>query len=190
MVFVCVPVSPFLFIFSIPDISSGVSLDPRVRSVTEPYIHNITRSSQGFQPVLGREAPANLIGRPVMHMSALLHASGEARYTDDIPHQEGELHAGLVMSTHAHANISVDWTGINNVDGIHGYVAVEDIPGSNMTGIHGDEMVFADGNVTHIGQVIGMVLASNQILAQQATKLVQVSYTDLPAVITIEVSHK
>lgn len=122
-----------------------------------------------------------------MHLSAPLQASGEARYVDDIPHQQGELYAGLVMSTHAHANFSVDWTGIGHLEGVHGHVTAEDVPGSNWTGMFDDEVVFADGEVTHMGQIIGMVLATNQMLAQQAAKLVQVSYTNLPAVITIEV---
>lgn len=134
------------------------------------------------------QPPDNVVGRPVMHLSAPLQASGEARYTDDIPPLQGELYAGLVMSTHAHAKISVDWTGVSHLEGVHGHVAVEDVPGSNATGLFDDEAVFADGEVTHFGQIIGMVLADNQMLAQQVTKLVQVSYTDLPSVITIEVS--
>jgi xanthine dehydrogenase/oxidase len=123
-----------------------------------------------------------------MHLSAPLQASGEARYTDDIPKQTGELYAGLVSSTHAHAKFTVDWSSSLKVDGVEGYASVEDVPGSNSTGLYNDEMVFADGEVTHFGQIIGMVLARNQMVAQRAAKLVKVSYTDLPSVITIEVS--
>ena len=170
-------------------LSSGASLDPRLLSITEPHVHTITRSSQGFQAVPGVQPPANPVGRPIMHLSAPLQASGEARYVDDIPRQHGELYAGLVMSTHAHANFSVDWSGISHLEGIQGHVSAEDVPGSNATGLFADEVVFAEGEVTHFGQIIGMVLADDQMLAQQATKLVQVSYTDLPSVITIEVTQ-
>ena len=52
------------------------------------------------------------------------------------------------------------------------------------------EVVFADGEVTHIGQVIGMVLAENRMIARRAAKLVKVSYTDLPSIITIKVTSQ
>ncbi len=50
-----------------------------------------------------------------------------------------------------------------------------------------DEVVFADGKVNLIGQVIGLIVAESQPLAQRASKLVTVTYQDLPSVITIEV---
>ncbi len=50
-----------------------------------------------------------------------------------------------------------------------------------------DEEVFADGKVTSIGQVIAVVVAESQPLAQRAAKAVKVTYEDLPSVITIEV---
>ena len=53
----------------------------------------------------------------------------------------------------------------------------------------GDEEVFADGKVNHIGQIIGIIVAESQPLAQRAAKAVQVTYEDLPSVITIEVSQ-
>lgn len=56
------------------------------------------------------------------------------RYTDDIPHYEGEMYAGLVLSTHAHANITVDFSDAVKMDGVLGYVGVADVPGSNSTG--------------------------------------------------------
>lgn len=54
-------------------------------------------------------------------------------------------------------------------------------------GIEQDEPIFANGKVICLGQVIGVVLARNQPLAQRAAKAVKVTYKDLPSVITIEV---
>ena len=56
-------------------------------------------------------------------------------------------------------------------------------------GIGCDEEVFADGKVNHIGQLIGIIVAESQPLAQRAAKAVKVTYEDLPSVITIEVCH-
>ena len=59
------------------------------------------------------------------------------------------------------------------------------------TGLGSDEPVFADEKVIHFGQIIGVILAKNQALAQRAAKAVKVTYEDIePAIITIEVSIK
>ena len=164
-------------------------LQPELRSLMQPQCLPLSKGVQGFQQVPGEQSSINPVGRPMMHMSATLQASGEAHYTDDIPKMAGELYAGLVLSTHAHAKVSVDWAPALSLHGVWGHVSVQDVPGSNNTGLFGDEEVFADGKVTHFGQIIGMVLAENQMLAQRAAKLVKVSYNDLAAIITIEVSQ-
>lgn len=43
-----------------------------------------------------------------MHLSAILQATGEAVYTDDLPHYENELYAGLILSTESHARFTID----------------------------------------------------------------------------------
>jgi len=48
---------------------------------------------------------------------------------------------------------------------------------------------FADGKVTCFGQVIGVIVAESQPLAQRAAKAVRVTYKDLPSIITREVLH-
>ena len=168
-----------------PPNSTGIEVEPELKNLAAPFHRPPARSVQGFQRMEDSGGP---VGQPMMHLSAPLQASGEAHYTDDIPKQEGELYAGLVISTHAHAKITVDWSLILHLDEVHGYVAVEDVPASNVTGLFADEKVFADGEVTHFGQIIGMVLADNQLIAQRAAKLVKVTYTDLPSIITIEVA--
>ena len=67
-------------------------------------------------------------------------------------------------------------------------VTVKDVPGSNVAGLANDELVFAEDKVTAIGQLIAIVVADNKLLAKQAVKLVKVTYKDLPAILTIEVS--
>lgn len=49
--------------------------------------------------------------------------------------------------------------------------------------------MFADGEVTHFGQVIGVVVAESQPLAQRAAQAVSITYQDLPSVITIKVGR-
>lgn len=47
----------------------------------------------------------NMVGRPMMHLSALKQATGEAVYCDDVPLYENELYLALITSSKVHANI-------------------------------------------------------------------------------------
>lgn len=58
-----------------------------------------------LQAVPEGQSPDDLIGRPIMHLSALKQATGEAVYCDDVPLYENELYLALITSTKAHARI-------------------------------------------------------------------------------------
>lgn len=49
--------------------------------------------------------PATEQGRDLTHESALLHVTGQATYTDDIPELRGTLYAALVLSPVAHGEL-------------------------------------------------------------------------------------
>ena len=66
-------------------------------------------------------------------------------------------------------------------------MTVKDVPGSNIIKAFKDEKVFADGEVTSVGQIIAMVIADDKLTAQRLAKRVKVNYQDLPSVLTIEV---
>ena len=92
------------------------------------------------------------VGRPLMHLSALQQATGEAIYVDDMPSYKDELYAAIVDSTRPHAEIvSIDISEAEKVEGFVDFVSVKDIPerGSNITGAVAalDEEVFADKKV-------------------------------------------
>ena len=50
-----------------------------------------------------------------MHLSAIQQATGEAVYTDDLPHYENELYAGLILSEKAHANFTIDSSALDKI---------------------------------------------------------------------------
>ena len=76
------------------------------------------------------------------------------------------------------------------LQGVRSVVTAKDVPGSNVAGLANDELVFAEDKVTAIGQLIAIVVADNKLLAKQAVKLVKVTYKDIPAILTIEVTTK
>ncbi|XP_070813717.1 xanthine dehydrogenase/oxidase [Chaetodon trifascialis] len=157
-------------------------------SATEIYRPETPSSVQVYQAVPKDRSPDDVVGRPMMHLSALKQATGEAVYCDDVPLYENELYLALVTSSKAHANIlSIDTSAAECMPGVVCCVFADDIPGSNATGpIEYDETVFAHRQVTCVGHVIGAVVADTQLHAQRAAKAVRIQYEELQPVVTIQ----
>ncbi len=126
------------------------------------------------------------VGLPRAHESAVLHVLGQATYTDDIPEVQGTLHGALGMSQKAHAKIrALDLTQVKNSPGVVAVYTAQDIPGSNDCGpiIH-DDPILADGLVQYVGQPIFLVVADSHDNARRAARCAEVSYEELPAILT------
>lgn len=88
-------------------------------------------------------------------------------YTDDMPDPAGCLHAAMVTSSKAHARVTaVDSAAAEAAPGVVAYVSSKDVPASGMNswGIVSptEEAVFADSEVLHVGQIIGIVVAETR----------------------------
>jgi len=126
------------------------------------------------------------VGRAHPHESALLHVSGEASYTDDLPELQGTLHAALGLSQKAHAKVrNMDLDRVRGAPGVVAVLTAQDIPGVNDCGpiIH-DDPILADGLVQYVGQPLFLVVADSHDNARRAARLGMVDYEELPAVLT------
>ncbi|WP_194712324.1 xanthine dehydrogenase molybdopterin binding subunit [Noviherbaspirillum soli] len=126
------------------------------------------------------------VGRAHPHESALLHVSGEANYTDDLPELQGTLHAALGLSQKAHAKVrGMDLDRVRNAPGVVAVLTAQDIPGVNDCGpiIH-DDPILADGLVQYVGQPLFLVVADSHDNARRAARLGMVDYEELPAILT------
>ena len=107
------------------------------------------------------------LGKPLKHKSAELQACGEATYIDDIPKREDEMYLAFVLSTKAHAKIlDVDTKEALKIEGVIDYIDHKDVGEENNhfhTVIAHDEILFAKDEVFCVGQVIGVVVANNQV---------------------------
>ncbi|HEX9171570.1 MAG TPA: xanthine dehydrogenase molybdopterin binding subunit [Telluria sp.] len=133
------------------------------------------------------EVPAwSGVGVARAHESAALHVLGQATYTDDIAEVQGTLHAALGLSTKPHATIAaIDLAAVRASRGVVAVLSASDIPGTNDCGpiIH-DDPILADGLVQYVGQPIFIVVADTHDNARRAARLAQVSYEELPAILT------
>lgn len=131
-----------------------------------------------------------ILGKPTPHVAALKQATGQAQYTDDIPVQQNELFACLVLSTKPHAKIiKVDASKALDIPGVVDYVDHKDLPSpeANWWGApKSDDLFFAVDEVTTAGQPIGVILAQTAKIAEAGSRAVHVEYEDLPSILTIE----
>ena len=130
------------------------------------------------------------VGSLMPHVSGKLHCTGEAQYLDDIPPLYGEYYAVPLLSKMAHAKITAI-TIPPHLSKVVQLVTEDDVPGSNIIGpIRQDERVFYTKECTSVGQIIALVVAKDQLIAQKASKLIQVTYEPLPFILTIEEAIK
>ncbi len=127
-------------------------------------------------------------GSSVVHESAIAQVSGAASYIDDIPEVRGTLHAAPIMSKVAHGKLlNIDASAALALPGVRGMIQAKDIPGDAvLASFAGDEPVFASETMQHIGQVIGVMIASSALLARRAASLVKLDIESLPAVLTVK----
>ncbi|XP_016051352.1 PREDICTED: aldehyde oxidase 4-like [Miniopterus natalensis] len=140
---------------------------------------------QMFQCVDPYQPPQDPVGHPLMHQSAIKHATGEAVYVDDIPPINEELFLAVVTSTRAHAKIIlIDVSEALAFPGVVDVITADDVPGdNNCLG----EIFYAQNEVICVGQIVCTVAADTYAHARDAAKKVKIAYEDIePRIITIE----
>ncbi|XP_048200961.1 aldehyde oxidase isoform X2 [Perognathus longimembris pacificus] len=138
-----------------------------------------------YQNVDPRQLPQDPIGRPLMHLSGIKHATGEAIYCDDMPAVDQELFLTFVTSSRAHAKIvSIDLSEALSLPGVVDIVTAEHLKDVNS---FAEETLLAIDEVFCVGHLICAVLAESEIQAKRAAKRVKIVYQDLkPLILTIE----
>jgi len=136
------------------------------------------------------DARPGVQGRELTHESAVLHVTGEAVYTDDLPELRGTLYAALVLSPVAHGELIGEGIDRQALLAEHGVVAVftaRDIPGENNCGpiVH-DDPFLAAGMVEFLGQAVAVVVARDMLYAREAAKKAKVQVKELPAILSID----
>ncbi|RXG70444.1 Xanthine dehydrogenase/oxidase [Armadillidium vulgare] len=183
----------YLFVYEeihkkFPKLGTPLKLDES--EILLPFRKTCTKSMQFFQDVPEDQEKIDPVGRPIPHVSALKQTTGEAKYVDDIPHFENELHGALVLSEKARAKIvSIDPSEALKMEGVEGFFTAKDLMSTeNITGYPAlDEEVFASTEVNYVGQIIGVVVAVEQKIARLAAKKIAVKYEEYSnPILTIE----
>ncbi|MET0448706.1 MAG: molybdopterin cofactor-binding domain-containing protein, partial [Aeromicrobium sp.] len=139
-------------------------------------------------------AAGEAYGASVAAPAGVRVVTGQERFTldTDVVEETGTalLHLSVLGSPHAHARItSIDASRARALDGVHLVLTHEDVPGILFsTGRHENRL--DDPDDTHIldpvlrfrGQRVAAVVADSVAIAEEACRLVEVTYELLPAV--------
>ncbi len=129
-----------------------------------------------------------VVGEALHHESAVLHVTGAALYTDDLPVRHRDvLHAWPVQTDRAHAKVTrLDISPALEVPGVVRVLTAADVPaaGINDAGIKHDEPLFPD-EVCYFGHSVAWVLGETQEAARLGALAVEVDLEDLPSLITV-----
>uniref|UniRef100_A0A1Y9HAI9 Uncharacterized protein n=1 Tax=Anopheles farauti TaxID=69004 RepID=A0A1Y9HAI9_9DIPT len=120
----------------------------------------------------------------VPKLEGLAQASGEAKYTNDLPSLPGELYAAFVIATQPNTTIGkIDPTEALKLPGVVAFYSAKDIPGKNnfvsseMNFYFPDaEEIFCTGRVLFHGQPVGVIVAERFDQAVRAAKQVKIIY--------------
>ncbi len=136
------------------------------------------------------------IGKSVKRVEDKRFITGKGNYTDDIV-LPGMLHAYIIRSPYAHANIlSIDTSEATSMEGVVAIYTGKDLAGVNgvpcgwqINFKNGDTMkepphplIVAD-KVRHQGDSVAIVIAETREQARDAADAVEIEYEELPAVV-------
>jgi carbon-monoxide dehydrogenase large subunit len=126
--------------------------------------------------------------------SARRFLEGRGRYVADLS-MPGMLHAVVVRSAEAHADIAIDAdparavVGVRLVlDGADILASIQpppiiwDVPGQRRSGLR----ALAHGRVRYVGEPVAIVVAESEAIARHAAALVRIAYVQRPVIASID----
>lgn len=128
------------------------------------------------------------VGRSVRRRDLVEKVLGTAQYTVDVT-MPGMLHAKVVRADRAHAEIlGIDVSRALAMPDVTAVVTADDLQKlfPRFGHIISDHFILATGKVRYFGEPLAIVLAESRSAAADAVDLVDVSYEELPAVLSAE----
>jgi CO/xanthine dehydrogenase Mo-binding subunit len=132
--------------------------------------------------MIASEDAQRLFDEPEYRVEGPLKVTGAARYTADV-HMPGMLWLAYTRSPRPHARIvSVDTSAARQVPGVHAVLTGADIPNVRLGRRLLDWPALATDRVRMVGDRVAAVAAETKDAAEEAARLVEVEYEDLPLV--------
>ncbi len=129
------------------------------------------------------------VGKRVPKLDAVDKATGRVKYIQDLK-VPGMLYGKILYSKYAHAKIvKINTSKARELPGVLAVLTGEDIPEIRM-GVYKDNSPLKKGKVCSFRDEVAAVAATTPEIAQEALKLIEVTYEALPAVFDPEEAMK
>lgn len=157
-----------------------MKINERNKSGMENLTRPLSKGKQSFD-VSNKNPP---IGKPIHKVEGVIQCSGEAEYTADIKSYPEQVYGALVLARKAKATFhSIDAKDALKMPGVIAFYSAKDIPGKNsfikkFEYSPSEEELFCSGKILYAGQVIGIIVAESQELANRAALKVKITYTN------------
>ncbi|GLR78721.1 molybdopterin-dependent oxidoreductase (plasmid) [Azospirillum oryzae] len=151
----------------------------------------MTATQTATQTIETKASPAPFVGRAMPRVEDAALLTGVARYADDLPVKPGTLHAAILRSPHAHADLlGIDTAAALAVPGVAAVVTGADAQrhaSAFLVGVRApmEHWCLAIDRVRHVGEPVAVVLADSRYLAEDALDRIEVRYRPLPPVTSI-----
>jgi 2-furoyl-CoA dehydrogenase large subunit len=154
-------------------------------------LHTGDTATHEREPEL-RKRPQRHLGRPMERLEDPAILAGRGRYGDDIGIRPGTLHAAILRSPHAHAElVSIDTNAASKLPGVHAILTRDDLRAWSRPFVVGvkspmEQWALAMDRVRYVGEPVAVVLAQSRAIAEDGLDLLKVEYATLDPVTSIE----
>jgi 2-furoyl-CoA dehydrogenase large subunit len=129
------------------------------------------------------------VGQSIPRVEDAALLTGRGRFIDDLGVRPGTLHAAILRSPHAHADIvSIETSAARRAPGVVAVLDGEDVKALTASLVVGVKAPvecwpIAVGRVRYVGEPVAIVVAADRYLAEDAVDLIEVQYKARPAVV-------
>ncbi|WP_411880553.1 xanthine dehydrogenase family protein molybdopterin-binding subunit [Polaromonas sp. YR568] len=143
-------------------------------------------------PALSRPADLEHVGKSVERVEDGALLTGRGRFGDDLGVSAATLHAAVLRSPHAHAELlGIDAAAALLMPGVRAVLTGEDVRQWSQPFVVGvkqpmQHWALATDRVRYAGEPVAVVVAESRYLAEDALDAIKVHYRGLPSVVDIE----
>jgi 2-furoyl-CoA dehydrogenase large subunit len=145
--------------------------------------------AQPATPILELTNDDPWVGRSIERVEDAALLTGRGRFIDDLGIRPGTLHAAILRSPHAHADIaSIDTAAALKAPGVVAVLTgaeIKSLTTSLVVGVKAPVECWpiAVDRVRYVGEPVAVVVASDRYVAEDAVDLIDVQYKQRPAVV-------
>ena len=139
------------------------------------------------EPALAQQLRQPTLGQPIERLEDAALLTGRGRFGDDLGVTPGTLHAAVLRSPHAHAElIAIDAAAALAMPGVRAVLTGEDVKRWSQPFVVGvkqpmQHWALAVDRVRYAGEPVAVVVAQDRYLAEDALDAIRVDYRALPA---------